>query len=173
MNSASMVLGGSPSGRRIFRYTVCPLNRWPEPGITFSVVIPPETTRRNPESRGLIESYTRTPGWIGPVLSAAPMPPTWLCVSTRPGMMTFPITSCTVAPAGTATEPSAPTAAIFPSRTTRTPRSISEPLIGMTRAPTYACVSEGAWPAEAGATNNATAAPRHAGEQRREPVFMR
>ena len=117
---------------------VCPLIRCPDPGMMLSVVSPPATARRKPLSSTLSESSTRQSGWIGPLPSAPPIPPTWLCVSTSPGITILPLASITVAPSGILTDFSSPTAMILPPRTIKTPCSISGPEIGMTRAPVMA-----------------------------------
>lgn len=72
------------------------------------------------------------------------MPPTWLCVSTSPGMIHFPAQSITVAPVPRNSP--LPTSLILPSSTTTYPFSISAaafpPLsIGITRAFTNAVTS--------------------------------
>jgi hypothetical protein len=55
---------------RSFRYSVCPLSRWPDPGMMLAVVMPPACARLMPVDRTLTESRTRTSGWIGAEESA-------------------------------------------------------------------------------------------------------
>ena len=125
---------------RSFRYMVWPLSRWPEPGMTFTVVMPPARARMIEALRRLRLSETRTSGWMGAELSAPSALPTWLWLSTRPGMMTLPRASRRWAPAGMAVS-GPPRASTLPPCTTRTPSRISGPSTGMIRAPmkAWAC----------------------------------
>jgi len=84
----------------------------------------------------------RTSGWSGADASAPPIPPTWLCVQISPGRLVFPDASIRTAVAGTSIAPESPTARITPPWTTRVPRAISSPSIGMIRAPTNAREAE-------------------------------
>jgi hypothetical protein len=47
---------------RSLRYSVCPLSRWPDPGMTLTVVMPPASARVKLVLRALMESSTRTSG---------------------------------------------------------------------------------------------------------------
>ena len=66
------------------------------------------------------------------------MPPMWLCVQIRPGMMMRPLASTVLVPAGILTPSAGPTATIFPSAMSSVPEAISSPAIGMILAPTKA-----------------------------------
>ncbi len=123
---------------RSFRYAVCPLSRWPEPGITLTVVMPPARARRRLGARMSMASRIRTSGWIGEEPSAPAPPPMWLCVSTRPGMIVRPFASTTWAPAGILTSARRPTATILPFPTTSTPSSRTSPAMVIRRAPVKA-----------------------------------
>ena len=123
---------------RSFRYSVCPLSRWPEPGITLTVVIPPACAFWICGLRTSTESSTRTSGWRGALASAPSTDPMWLWVSTSPGRMTLPATSRRAASAGTDVVAASPMATMRPRWTTRTPFGISGPSIGTRRAPTNA-----------------------------------
>ena len=112
--------------------------RWPEPGITLTVVIPPARARSKESARGSMASRMRTSGCIGPEPSPPSPSPTWEWVSTMPGMTTLPVTSTVVAPEGTRTEPLAPTATIRSPSITTTPSAMAGPAMGMTVPPTNA-----------------------------------
>ena len=101
----------------------------------LSVVSPPARHLRKPESRTLIESRIRTSGCMGPLASPPQPPPTWLWVSTRPGMITLPAASIRSASAGIGVVAAGPTAVIFPLATTTTPAGIGGPETGSTSAP--------------------------------------
>ena len=103
--------------------------RWPEPGITLAVVMPPACAFWNDASRGFSASRMRTPGCIAAERSPPEPSPTWLCVSTSPGMSTLPDTSTTVAPPSE-TPARGPTATIFPPSTTSAPSAMAGPLMG-------------------------------------------
>ena len=62
---------------RILRYTVWPDIRCPDPGITFTVVMPPARARQKPSDRMSMESRARTSGWSGDEPSPPDAEPTW------------------------------------------------------------------------------------------------
>src|SRR5688500_5555870 len=111
-----------------------PPNRLADPGSTWIVVTPPARLRGNCGSCGHTECSAQTCDVFGfvaslPSLSAWPpgaaYNPRWECVSMRPGVTNFPVPSMTTASAGASTV--APTAAIFPSRSSTEPLLIDGP----------------------------------------------
>ena len=116
---------------RSLRYTVWPDMRCPDPGITFTVVMPPARARQKPSERMSMESRARTSGCNGEEPSPPDAEPTWEWLSTRPGSSTRPVRSCSTAPGGVGTS-GPPTSTMAPPRTTSTPASIAGPAIGTT-----------------------------------------
>src|SRR6476646_5772454 len=86
---------------------------------------------------------------MGAELSPPAGLPMWLCESTMPGITVFPARSTVVAPPGIDTWPAAPTATIFPSRTTSVPFSIAAPVTGRM------CALVNAWACPARAIDDA------------------
>ena len=124
--------------------TVSPPIGLPDPGLTLTVVMPPDSASAKARSAGLIASRARTPAVTGSVSSLVSLPaqpsasscsPTWVCASMNPGSSHWPAASITVAPAGTVIfEPSA---TILPSLTRTIPWNGS-PSMGTTCALTNA-----------------------------------
>src|SRR4051812_41795358 len=116
--------------------TLRPPIRLAEPGSTCSVVTPPARLRGNWGSCGHTECSTQTwavTGFVAsltssswaPRLPGTPPAPMCECVSMTPGVTYLPVPSMTTASAGASTV--APTATIFPSRTTRAPWGMRGP----------------------------------------------
>ena len=77
------------------------------------VVMPPANAFLNPSLVGLIASNALASGFNADELSPPSGPPRCECVSTTPGMIIFPFTSVTIAPAGIFVS-APPTEMIFP-----------------------------------------------------------
>ena len=120
--------------------------------------MPPARHFLRPESRTLIESRIRTSGCTGALPSAPLPPPTWLCVSTSPGRITFPVRSIRCASEGIGVLAAGPTAAIVPPETITTPPGIGGPEIGIRSAPTKAVSRSwaAAWPARRTASSTSS-----------------
>ena len=112
----------------------------PEPGLTFTAVIPPMIASSKPTSAGLIASIARAAAITGSVISlvsspAQPSPssatPRCTWASTKPGSSQPPAASWISASAGISS--SGPRAAMRPS-STRTVPSKGSPSIGTTWA---------------------------------------
>src|SRR5690606_27553290 len=119
--------------------TVRPPIGLPEPGLTTTLVTPPDSASSKPTSYGSMPSSARKRAPFGSVISLVSLPdqpspssctPRWACASMKPGSTHPPAASTISASAGTST--SAPTAAIVARYSSTVPPSIGSPSTGTT-----------------------------------------
>lgn len=143
--SADLTLTSRPSqswstvvAPQVFMGTASPPIGLPLPGLTITVVTPPEMASSNPMSWMSMASIARTPAVFGRVVSLVSVPATpfassWMpmctCASTRPAVTQRPSASMISRSLGGRSEP---TDSMTPSRITTVPDCSSSPGCGTT-----------------------------------------